>query len=133
MPREQRKEFYGYVSIIAILVLTQLYSVYVAFTTGSPLTFPHYLGFVATILSTVLLFVRRTWLFYALGFTLMLGVENILGFTPTLDYTATRQFIGNLVLPVAYQNYSIYLLLLWAYFSHSRLRQLGKTLFARAN
>ncbi|WP_266367183.1 hypothetical protein [Tellurirhabdus rosea] len=131
MERAKKREFYGYVAIIVILALTQLYSVYVAHTANLALTLPHYLGFAATGFSTLLLFVRPNWVFYALGITLALGVENILGFTPTLDFVSTRQFIGNLILPVGYQQFSIYMLLVWAYFSFNRLRQIGQLLFVR--
>lgn len=133
MNRSKKKEFYGYLAILAILILTQAYSVYTSLTTGAPLQLPHYLGFAATGVSVLLLAVRPSWVFYALGVTLMLGVENILGFTPDLTFISTRQFIGRTVLPVDYQQFSIYMLLIWAYFSHQRLRALGQALFSRAS
>jgi len=131
MNRAKKREFYGYVAILLMLAVAQLYCLYAAQTSHRPLLLPHYLGFAATGVSALLLLLRPNWVFYALGLTLALGVENILGFTPTLDFVATRQFIGNLVLPVGYQQFSLYMLLIWAYFSFDRLRQLGQLLFVR--
>jgi hypothetical protein len=133
MEKAKKKEFYGYVAILTILAITQLYSLYLSFSAALPLTLQHYLGFAATVISGFVLVFRPRWAFYALGATLMLGVENILGFTPTIEFISTRQFVGNFVLPIAYQQFSIYMLLLWAYFSHNRLRQLGQSLFVRPN
>ncbi|GAA4469830.1 hypothetical protein GCM10023189_57450 [Nibrella saemangeumensis] len=133
MKRAQVKEYYGHIAIIAILILTQLYSVFVANTTDVYLTSQHYLGFVATASLAILLFVRPAFLFYGLGIILILGVENIIGFTPELQFTSTRWYSGGTALPVAYQNYSLFLFLLWSMFSYQRLAQLGKTLLARVN
>jgi hypothetical protein len=133
MEKAKKKEFYGYVAILTILAITQLYSLYLSFSAALPLTLQHYLGFAATVISGFVLVFRPRSAFYALGATLMLGVENILGFTPTIEFISTRQFVGNFVLPIAYQQFSIYMLLLWAYFSHNRLRQLGQSLFVRPN
>lgn len=133
MKRSQLKEYYGHIAIVSILILTQLYSAYTAYTTDVYLTAQHYLGFAATALLACLLFIRPAFLFYGLGIILILGVENIIGFTPELGFTNTRLYSGSLALPVAYQNYSLFLFLLWSMFSYQRLAQLGKTLLARVN
>lgn len=133
MKEAKKKEFYGYVAILAILTITQLYSLYLSFSAALPLTLQHYLGFAATVVSGFVLVFRPAWAFYFLGVTLMLGVENILGFTPTIEFVSTRQFIGSFILPIGYQQFSIYMLSLWAYFSHNRLRQLGQSLFVKPN
>lgn len=132
MQRTQLKEFYGYGLIVAVLVLVQAYSIYVATTTDLLLSWKHYLGFGATTLAAVLWAIRKPgYLFYALGLTLMLGYENLLGFTPTLDFTATRYYISTIALPVSYQDFSMYMLLIWAYVAHDRLRGLVRGLLVR--
>ncbi|GAA4396039.1 hypothetical protein GCM10023187_03680 [Nibrella viscosa] len=133
MKRAQLKEYYGHIAIVSILILTQLYSVFMVLTTDLQLTVPHYLGFLATAGVAMLLFIRPAYMFYGLGIILILGVENIIGFTPELRFTNTRWYSGSLALPVAYQNYSLFLFLLWSMFSYQRLAQLGKTLLAKAS
>jgi hypothetical protein len=132
MQRAQLKEFYGYGLILIVLVAVQAYSVYVATTTDLLLTWKHYLGFGATALAGVLWAFRKPqYLFYALGLTLMLGYENMLGFTPTLDFTATQYYFNNTPLPVSYQDFSMYMLLIWAYVAHERLRMIARSVFMR--
>jgi hypothetical protein len=133
MQRAQLKEFYGYGLIVLVLVVVQVYSVYVAVTTDLSLTWKHYAGFGATTLAGVLWAIRKPhYLFYVLGLTLVLGYENLLGFTPTLDFISTRYYINNTAFPVSYQNFSMYMLLIWAYVAHGRLRALVQSMFARA-
>lgn len=130
MQRAQLKEFYGYGLILIVLAIVQIYSVYVATTTDLSLAWQHYLGFGATGLAIVLWAFRKPqYLFYALGLTLVLGYENLLGFTPTLDFTATRYYFNNMAFPVSYQDFSMYMLLIWAYVAHNRLRGLVQSLF----
>lgn len=132
MQRAQLKEFYGYGLIVFVLVAVQGYSVYVAATTDLALTWKHYAGFGATALAGVLWAFRQPqYLFYALGLTLMLGYENLIGFTPTLNFTATNYYFNNLALPVSYQDFSMYMLLIWAYVAHNRLRSMVQSLFVR--
>ncbi|UFH56417.1 hypothetical protein [Spirosoma sp. KNUC1025] len=132
MQRTQLKEFYGYGLILLVLSAVQGYSIYVAATTDLSLTWKHYLGFGATALAGILWAVRKPqYLFYALGLTLVLGYENLLGFTPTLDFTSTRYYINNMAFPVSYQDFSMYMLLIWAYVAHSRLRTMVQSLFVR--
>ena len=132
MQRAQLKEFYGYGLILAVLVSVQAYSIYVATTTDFLLTWKHYLGFGATTLAAILWAFRKPqYLFVALGLTLMLGYENLLGFTPSLEFTATRYYINSIALPVSYQDFSMYMLLIWAYVAHERLRSLVVKLIAR--
>jgi hypothetical protein len=133
MQRAQLKEFYGYGLIVLILIAVQGYSVYVATTTDLALTWKHYLGFGATALAAVLWAIRKPqYLFYALGLILILGYENLIGFTPTLSFTSTRYYISNLALPVSYQDFSMYMLLIWAYVAHGRLRAIVQSLFVKA-
>jgi len=133
MQRAQLKEFYGYALIIAVLTIAQLYSVYVASTTDLVLTWKHYAGFAATGISAVLLLFRQSsYLFFVLGLTLVLGYENMVGFTPELVYTSTRYYFNNMALPVSYQDFSMYLLLIWAYVAHNRLRTMAQSLFVRS-
>ncbi|MBD2702008.1 hypothetical protein IC229_15265 [Spirosoma sp. BT702] len=133
MQRAQLKEFYGYGLIVLILIVVQSYAIYVAFTTELTLTWKHYVGFSATALTSILWAVRKpTYLFYALGLTLMLGYENLIGFTPSLQFTSTRYYVNNLALPVSYQDFSMYMLLIWAYVAQSRLRTMVQGLFTRA-
>ncbi|GAB2565315.1 hypothetical protein [Spirosoma areae] len=130
MQRPQLKEFYGYGLILLVLTAVQAYSIYVAATTDLFLTWQHYLGFGATTLAGILWAFRKPeYLFYALGLTFVLGYENLLGFTPTLDFTATRYYINNMVFPISYQDFSMYMLLIWAYVAHTRLRTMVQTLF----
>ncbi|GAB3895340.1 hypothetical protein [Spirosoma agri] len=132
MQRAQLKEFYGYGLILIVLAAAQLYSVYIATTTDVSLTWKHYLGFGATVLAGVLWAFRKPqYLFYALGLTFLLGYENLLGFTPTLDFTATRYYLNNTPFPVSYQDFSMYMLLIWAYVSHERLRTMVQSLFVK--
>jgi len=132
MQRTQLKEFYGYGLILAVLVSVQAYSIYVAVTTDLSLSWQHYLGFGATAVAGVLWAFRKPqYLFYALGLTLILGYENLLGFTPSLDFTATRYYINNMALHVSYQDFSMYMLLIWAYVAHDRLRNLVTGLLVR--
>lgn len=132
MQRAQLKEFYGYGLILLVLTTVQIYSVYVATTTDLSLTWKHYLGFVATTLAGILWAFRKPqYLFYALGLTFILGYENLLGFTPTLDFTSTRYYINAIAFPVSYQDFSLYMLLIWAYVAHSRLRTLVQSLFVK--
>ncbi|RIV25531.1 hypothetical protein DYU11_09550 [Fibrisoma montanum] len=133
MQRAQLKEFYGYALIIAVLTIAQLYSVYVASTTDLVLTWKHYAGFAATGISAILLLYRQSsYLFFVLGLTLVLGYENMVGFTPELVYTSTRYYFNNMALPVSYQDFSMYLLLIWAYVAHNRLRTMAQALFVRS-
>ena len=133
MQRAQLKEFYGYAIIIAVLTIAQVYSVYVASTTDLVLTWKHYVGFAATGVSAILLLLRQSkYLFFVLGLTLMLGYENLVGFTPELVYTSTRYYFNNTALPVSYQDFSMYLLLIWAYVAHGRLRMMAQALFVRS-
>lgn len=130
MQRAQLKEFYGYGLILVVLTTVQVYSIYVATTTDLSLTWKHYLGFGATILVGILWAFRKPqYLFYVLGLTLMLGYENLIGFTPTLDFTATQYYFHNTALPVSYQDFSMYMLLIWAYVAHTRLRTMVQSLF----
>ena len=132
MQRAQLKEFYGYGLILLVLITVQLYSVYVANTTDLLLTWKHYIGFCATTLAGILWAFRKPqYLFYALGLTFILGYENLLGFTPTLDFTSTQYYINTTVFPVSYQDFSMYMLLIWAYVAHSRLRMLVQSLFMK--
>ena len=132
MQRAQLKEFYGYGLILLVLTAVQSYSVYVSITTDLSLTWKHYVGFGATTLAAVLWAFRKPqYLFYALGLTLVLGYENLLGFTPTLDFTVTRYYINNTAFPVSYQDFSLYMLLIWAYVAHSRLQTLAQSLFMK--
>ncbi|WP_420150804.1 hypothetical protein [Spirosoma sp.] len=132
MQRAQLKEFYGYGLILLVLVSVQLYSVYVAYTTDLSLTWQHYVGFGATTLVGVLWAFRKPqYLFYALGLMLILGYENLMGFTPVLDFTSTRYYINNIAFPVAYQDFSMYMLLIWAYVAHGRLRAMVQSLFVK--
>ncbi|MVM40925.1 hypothetical protein GO730_29910 [Spirosoma sp. HMF3257] len=132
MQRAQLKEFYGYGLIVFVLIAVQGYSLYVAATTDLALTWKHYAGFGATVLAGILWAVRKPqYLFYVLGLTLILGYENLIGFTPTLDFTATRYYINNMVLPVSYQDFSMYMLLIWAYVAHARLRTIVQSLFLK--
>ena len=134
MQRAQLKEFYGYGLILLVLTAVQVYSVYVASTTDLSLTWQHYLGFGATTLAAVLWAFRKPqYLFYALGLTLVLGYENLLGFTPTLDFTSTQYYINSMALPVSYQDFSMYMLLIWAYVAHDRLRTMVQSLFLRTS
>ncbi|GAB3497854.1 hypothetical protein GCM10027341_18580 [Spirosoma knui] len=132
MQRAQLKEFYGYGLILGVLAAVQTYSIYMASTTNLTLTWQHYAGFGATALAGILWAFRKPkYLFYALGLTLMLGYENLVGFTPTLDFTATQYYINNMALPVSYQDFSMYMLLIWAYVAHERLRTIARSLFVR--
>ncbi|QJW89118.1 hypothetical protein HNV11_06795 [Spirosoma taeanense] len=132
MQRAQLKEFYGYGLILVVLIAVQVYSIYVATTTDLTLTWQHYLGFGATLLAGILWAFRKPqYLFYALGLTLILGYENLVGFTPTLDFTSTRYYLNNIALPVSYQDFSMYMLLIWAYVAHERLRMIARSLFMR--
>ncbi|GAB3950402.1 hypothetical protein GCM10028805_28350 [Spirosoma harenae] len=132
MQRSQLKEFYGYGLILFVLITVQLYSVYVAATTDLSLTWQHYTGFIATTVACVFWIIRKPlYLFYALGLTLVLGYENLIGFTPTLDFTATRYYINNMVLPISYQDFSMYMLIIWAYIAHTRLRTMVQSLFLK--
>ncbi|GAB3735544.1 hypothetical protein [Spirosoma lituiforme] len=134
MQRAQLKEFYGYGLILAVLTTVQLYSAYLAATTDLSLSWKHYVGFGATALAGVLWAFRKPqYLFYALGLTLVLGYENLIGFTPTLDFTATRYYINNLAFPVSYQDFSMYMLLIWAYVAHERLRTMVQSLFLKTS
>jgi len=130
MEKSKLKEFYGHLIILGVLFFSQLYCLYSVYTSDASLHLQHYLGFAATAISAVLLFVRPNWSFYALGLTLVLGVENILGFTPPINLAAVYA-VDSPALPAATPNLAMYLLLLWAYFSHNRLRQLGQLLFTR--
>lgn len=133
MQRAQLKEFYGYGLILLVLSAVQGYSIYIATTTDLNLTWQHYAGFGATALAAVLWAFRKPqYLFYALGLTLMLGYENLVGFTPTLDFTATRYYINNIALPVSYQDFSMYMLLIWAYVAHGRLRAIAQSIFVKS-
>ncbi|WP_240625777.1 hypothetical protein [Spirosoma pollinicola] len=132
MQRAQLKEFYGYGLILAVLIIVQSYSVYVASTTDLSLTWKHYIGFGATALAGVLWAFRKPhYLFYALGLTLVLGYENLIGFTPSLDLTATRYYFNNMAFPVSYQDFSMYMLLIWAYVAHGRLRTMVQSLLVK--
>ena len=132
MQRALLKEFYGYGLIVFILIAVQVYSVYIATTTDLSLTWKHYVGFGATALAGMLWVIRKPqYLFYALGLTLILGYENLIGFTPTLGFTSTRYYINNTALPVSYQDFSMYMLLIWAYVAHGRLRGLVQSVFLR--
>ncbi|GAB4027595.1 hypothetical protein [Spirosoma koreense] len=132
MQRTQLKEFYGYGLILFVLAVVQVYSVYVASTTDLSLTWQHYLGFGATAVAGVLWAFRKPqYLFYALGLTLILGYENLLGFTPSLDFTSTRYYINSMAFPISYQDFSMYMLLIWAYVAHSRLRTMVESLFVK--
>ncbi|MFD2570633.1 hypothetical protein ACFSUS_08315 [Spirosoma soli] len=132
MQRPQLKEFYGYGLILGVLIAVQSYSVYVASTTDLLLTWQHYLGFAATAVAGILWAVRKPqYLFYALGLTLMLGYENLVGFTPTLDFTATQYYFNSTPLPVSYQDFSMYMLLIWAYVAHERLRTMVTRLLVK--
>ena len=132
MQRAQLKEFYGYGLILLVLISVQAYSVYVAYTTDLSLTWQHYVGFGATTLAGVLWAFRKPqYLFFALGLTLILGYENLLGFTPTLNFTSTRYYLNNTAFPVSYQDFSMYMLLIWAYVAHSRLRTIVQSLFVK--
>ncbi len=134
MQRAQLKEFYGYGLILLVLAAVQIYSIYVANTTDVSLTWKHYLGFGATVLAGILWAFRKPqYLFYALGLTFVLGYENLLGFTPTLDFTATNYYFNNTALPVSYQDFSMYMLLIWAYVANNRLRMMAQSLFVRSN
>jgi hypothetical protein len=134
MQRAQLKEFYGYGLIVGVLVAAQLYSVYVASTTDLLLTWKHYAGFGATLLAGLFWALRKpAYLFYALGLTLVLGYENLLGFTPTLDFTSTQYYFNNTAFPVSYQDFSMYMLLIWAYVAHGRLRNMAQSLFLRTS
>jgi FtsH-binding integral membrane protein len=133
MQRTQLKEFYGYGLILFVLTLVQGYSVYLAGTTNLMLSWKHYLGFGATFMAGVLwLFRKPQYLFYALGLTLVLGYENLIGFTPSLDFTATQYYINNVALPVSYQDFSMYMLLIWAYVANNRLRAMAQALFMKS-
>ncbi|GAB3692212.1 hypothetical protein GCM10027592_10910 [Spirosoma flavus] len=133
MQRAQLKEFYGYGLIVLILIAVQSYAIYVAFTTDLTLTWKHYVGFGATALTSVLWALRKPqFLFYALGLTLMLGYENLIGFTPSLQFTSTRYYLNNLALPVSYQDFSMYMLLIWAYVAQGRIRTMAQALFVRS-
>jgi|GEM_PF-2349958 len=132
MQRTQLKEFYGYGLILFVLTLVQAYSVYLVGTTDLVLSWKHYLGFGATFLADMLwLFRKPQYLFYALGLTLVLGYENLIGFTPSLDFTATQYYFNNVALPVSYQDFSMYMLLIWAYVANNRLRALAQSLFMK--
>ncbi|RYF50592.1 MAG: hypothetical protein EOO39_44175 [Cytophagaceae bacterium] len=132
MQRAQLKEFYGYGLILAVLTTVQVYSIYLATTTDFSLSWKHYAGFGATALAGVLCVFRKPqYLFYALGLTLVMGYENLIGFTPTLDFTATRYYINNMAFPVSYQDFSMYMLLIWAYVAHARLRTMAQALFVK--
>ncbi|GAB3554100.1 hypothetical protein [Spirosoma fluminis] len=132
MQRAQLKEFYGYGLILGVLAAVQAYSVYIASTTDLTLTWQHYAGFGATALVGILWAFRKPqYLFYVLGLTLILGYENLVGFTPTLDFTVTRYYFNSIALPVSYQDFSMYMLLIWAYVAHERLRTLARSLFVR--
>ncbi|MCK8492836.1 MULTISPECIES: hypothetical protein [Spirosoma] len=134
MQRAQLKEFYGYGLILLVLAAVQIYSIYVANTTDVSLTWKHYLGFGATVLAGILWAFRKPqYLFYALGLTFVLGYENLLGFTPTLDFTSTNYYFNNTALPVSYQDFSMYMLLIWAYVANNRLRTMAQSLFVRSN
>lgn len=132
MQRAQLKEFYGYGLILLVLIAAQAYSIFVATTTDLSLGWKHYLGFGATMLAAILWAFRKPqYLFYALGLTFVLGYENLLGFTPTLDFTSTQYYINNTSFPVSYQDFSMYMLLIWAYVAHGRLRTMAQALFVR--
>lgn len=132
MQRAQLKEFYGYGLIVIVLIAVQGYSVYVATTTALDLTWKHYAGFGATAVAGVLWAFRKPqYLFYALGLTLVLGYENLIGFTPTLGFTSTNYYFNNKPLPVSYQDFSMYMLLIWAYVANGRLRSIVQSLFIR--
>ncbi|CAN5177142.1 hypothetical protein BH09BAC4_BH09BAC4_10120 [soil metagenome] len=134
MQRAQLKEFYGYGLILSVLTAVQVYSIYVASTTDLSLTWQHYVGFGATTLAAVLWAFRKPqYLFYALGLTLVLGYENLVGFTPTLDFTSTQYYFNSTAFPVSYQDFSMYMLLVWAYVAHSRLRTMVQSLFLRTS
>ncbi|GAB3985374.1 hypothetical protein GCM10028807_00480 [Spirosoma daeguense] len=134
MQRAQLKEFYGYGLIVLVLLAVQFYSVYVASTTDLSLDWKHYLGFAATTLASILWVMRKPqYLFYALGLTLVLGYENLLGFTPSLQFTSTRYYLNNVALPVSYQDFSMYMLLIWAYVAHGRLRSMLQLLFLKTS
>ena len=133
MQRTQLKEFYGYGLIVLVLTAVQFYSVYLAITTDLALTWKHYAVFGATAVAGVLWITRKPqYLFYILGLTFVLGYENLLGFTPTLDFTSTQYYINNMALPVSYQDFSMYMLLFWAYVAHGRLRTMAQSLFVKA-
>jgi hypothetical protein len=132
MQRAQLKEFYGYGLILGVLAAVQAYSIYIASTTDLLLSWQHYAGFGATAVAGILWAIRKPqYLFFALGLTLVLGYENLVGFTPTLDFTATRYYFNNMALPVSYQDFSMYMLLIWAYVAHERLRTIARSLFVR--
>ncbi|GAB4040365.1 hypothetical protein [Spirosoma gilvum] len=133
MQRSQLKEFYGYGLIVLILIAVQVYSVYVATTTDLALTWKHYAGFSATVVAGILWIIRKPdYLFYALGLTLILGYENLIGFTPALTFTSTRYYFNSTALPVSYQDFSMYMLIIWAYIAHNRLRTMAMSLVRRA-
>ncbi|WP_080054739.1 hypothetical protein [Spirosoma aerolatum] len=133
MQRSQLKEFYGYGLIVLVLLAVQIYSVYIATTTDLVLTWKHYAGFSATILAGVLWAIRKPdYLFYVLGLTLILGYENLIGFTPTLTFTSTRYYFNSIALPVSYQDFSMYMLIIWAYIAHNRLRTMAMSLVKRS-
>lgn len=132
MQRTQLKEFYGYGLILIVLTLVQGYSVYLATTTDLALSWQHYIGFGATLLAGMLwLFRKPQYLFYALGLTLVLGYENLIGFTPSLDFTATHYYINSMAFPVSYQDFSMYMLLIWGYVANNRLRTMAQALFMK--
>jgi FtsH-binding integral membrane protein len=132
MQRTQLKEFYGYGLILIVLALVQGYSIYLAATGDLVLSWQHYLGFGATFLAGMLWFFRKPqYLFYALGLTLVLGYENLIGFTPSLDFTATYYYLNNVAFPVSYQDFSMYMLLIWAYVANNRLRAMAQGLFMK--
>ena len=132
MPRTQLKEFYGYGLILIVLIAAQLYLVYTTLTTSFFPDWRHYLGFAATLLAGGLWALKKPqYLFYALGLTIVLGYENLIGFTPALSLIETRYYLSNTALPVSYQEFSMYMLVFWAYVAHDRLRQLVVGLLKR--
>lgn len=132
MQRAQLKEFYGYGLIVLVLIAVQMYSVYIATTTDLILTWKHYAGFIATLLAGILWVIRKPdYVFYALGLTLILGYENLIGFTPTLSFTSTRYYFNSTALPISYQDFSMYMLIIWAYIAHNRLRAMAISLVKR--
>jgi len=108
---------------LGILILSQLYSLYIINTSNIVLGNKQYSGAVFVIASVVLLFFKkRAWCIYLVGVSLLVGTLNFIAFLPVIEtYSFGFSFNGNNRIDFKIQLFSFLILLIYLIVNYKTL------------
>ncbi|MEJ0033300.1 MAG: hypothetical protein WDO15_24525 [Bacteroidota bacterium] len=115
MNRQQIKELVP----LALLVAALIYTTIVVSTTDRALTFQHWLGYSLTAFVLVTFLLNRTLSKIILSVTVILGVLNVVAFTPTIWIVGggitLNAFDSDLTIGIQLFSFLVFLSLIYAY------------------